>query len=81
MKATSINPENMTLKLTEVLNRGQINNLYKIQSKTIRDLFLVAASLLFFACTMYYAIASGKSVSAKTTEYKVQSYKNRAQSI
>jgi hypothetical protein len=81
MKTKSINPENMTLKLTTVLNHGQIYNLYKEQRKTVRDLILVAASLLFFGCTMYYAIASGKKVSAQATEYKVQNYKSKTQSI
>lgn len=81
MKTKSINPESMTLRRTEVLNHGQMNNLYKVQTKTIRDLLLVAASLIFFSCTMYYAIASRKNVSAKATEYKVQDYKNKVQNM
>ena len=75
MKAQSIIPGNMILRITQILNHEQI------KAKTIRDILLVSISFLFFSCAMYYAITSRKNISAQTTEYKMQISKSQKHSF
>ena len=81
MKAQLITLKNKKPRVSETLNCRQITNPYKELAKTTRDFLLVTASLIFFSCTMYYAIVSGKKVSAQATEYKIQNYKSQKQTL
>lgn len=58
------------LKLTKALTVGQLTELYKENARTLRDLFLVGVSIVFFSCTVYYATVGSKNISSQTTGSK-----------
>ncbi len=58
------------LKLIKGLAAGQFIELYKTNARNLRDLLLVGVSIVFFSCTLYYAIVTSKNISSQATEYK-----------
>jgi hypothetical protein len=63
--------KNNELRLTKVLTAGQLIDLYKKNARNLRDLLLIGASILFFSCTLYYAIATSKNISSPSADSKL----------
>lgn len=77
MEKMIITQKNMTQRISESLIHDQLTNWNNKKVKTVRDIILVTASIIFFSCTLYYAIVSSKSISARGTEYKAQKEQNQ----
>lgn len=77
MEKIIITSKNMTQRISESFMHDQLMNWYNEKAKTVRDIILVATSIIFFSCTMYYAIASSKNISARGIEYRTQIEKNQ----
>jgi hypothetical protein len=74
METKLIIAKNNGLKLITVVAAGQLIDLYKTNARNLRDLLLIGASILFFSCTLYYAIVTSQNISSPSAEYKVISH-------
>ena len=67
----------MTQRISESFMHEQMTNWYNEKAKTVRDIILITASIIFFSCTLYYAIVSSKNISFRGTELRTQEEKNQ----
>lgn len=77
MEKIIITHTSITQRISESFMHDQLMNWYNEKAKTVRDIILVATSIIFFSCTMYYAIVSSKNISARGIEYRTQIEKNQ----
>jgi hypothetical protein len=71
----------MTQRISESFMHDQLTNWYNEKAKTVRDIVVVTISIMFFSCTLYYAIFSSKNISARGIDYKPQLEQEQNQNI